>query len=217
LNYGEEIGVKQFNEMSYDELHSHVESAVSALILTAYNLGKMDATAEKIQTPPIPSAHPQDIRDEIIEKSKMDVAELRNINGRYDVSDPHMFVPWSCNAEFIVNKEKRTVVALLRGYGSGNVYAKGIAKGAPTDCFNVHIGKAIALRRALGLEMPSEYLNAPQPTEVRVGDIVEYAGYKVTVMPSGKSCMYTKGTCADGSLVATAGKLIDDSREEVAE
>jgi hypothetical protein len=160
---------------------------------------------------------PQDIRDETIEKAKRDVAELRDINGRYDVSDPHMFVPWSCNAEFIVNKEKRTVVALLRGYESGNVYARGIAKCDPTDCFNVHIGKAIALRRALGLEVPAEYLNTPQPTEVRVGDVVEYAGYKVTVMTSNRNCDYTHGTCVSGSFVSQNGKIIDDSHEEVAE
>src|SRR5699024_6527622 len=77
------------------------------------------------------------------------------------------------NGEFVVNKEKRTVVALLRGWGSGTIVKRGIAKCAPKDCFNVHIGKAIALRRALGLEVPDEYLNAPQPTEVREGDIVE--------------------------------------------
>ncbi len=49
---------------------------------------------------------------------------------------------------------------------------RGIAKATPDDCFNIHIGKAIALRRALGLAVPDEYLNAPQPTEVRVGDFV---------------------------------------------
>src|SRR5699024_4552499 len=74
--------------------------------------------------------------------------------------------------EFIVNKEKRTVVCLLKGSSRPKVYSGGIAKCAPNDCFNVHLGKAIALRRALGLDVPDEYLYAPQPTEVRKGDVV---------------------------------------------
>src|SRR5690554_4090460 len=55
--------------------------------------------------------------------------------------------------EFIVNKEKRTVVALVRGIYSGDIHAKGIAKCAPDDVFNADIGKAIALGRALGLDV----------------------------------------------------------------
>jgi hypothetical protein len=38
--------------------------------------------------------------------------------------------------------------------------------------FNVHIGKAIALRRALRLNVPQAYLSVPQPTEAQVGDVV---------------------------------------------
>jgi hypothetical protein len=99
-------------------------------------------------------------RDEIIEKAKRDVAYI-----------PSQYGFNGYNFEFIVNKEKRTVV-VLRRYRDGHVLSHGIAKCAPDDCFNVHIGKAIALRRALGLEVPDEYLNAPQPTEVRVGDVI---------------------------------------------
>ncbi|GIQ63682.1 hypothetical protein PACILC2_22500 [Paenibacillus cisolokensis] len=73
--------------------------------------------------------------------------------------------------KFVVNREKRTVVALR--YYCGVVDNRGIAKCAPGDVFNTHIGRAISLRRALGLTVPDEYLNAPQPTEPRVGDIVE--------------------------------------------
>ncbi|MBS7716317.1 hypothetical protein KIN07_00065, partial [Vibrio cholerae] len=104
---------------------------------------------------------PQQQRDEIIEQAKRDVVGLKNTKGngkQYFVNDPNSWDPWSCNVEFIVNKEKRTVVCLLRGVSSGKIRAKGIAKCAPTDCFNVHIGRAIALRRALGLDVPAEYL-----------------------------------------------------------
>lgn len=124
---------------------------------------------------------PQQQRDDIIEQAKRDVAELKQSDGYYRVqyAEGHTKI---CNAEFIVNNEKRTVVALLRGKYTKKVWAKGIAKCAPTDCFNAHIGKAIALRRALGLEVPAEYLNAPQPTEVRDGDIIKRHGRNKTFL-----------------------------------
>lgn len=81
----------------------------------------------------------------------------------------HFFVT---EADFIVNAAKRTVVALKKSLIDTRILRRGIAKCAPNDCFNAHIGKAIALRRALGLEVPTEYLKVPQPTEVHVGDVV---------------------------------------------
>ena len=61
------------------------------------------------------------------------------------------------------------------------INARGKAKCAQGDTFNVHIGKAIALRRALGLPVPSEYTNAPQPTEPKVGDVVHITGLNGTL------------------------------------
>ena len=40
--------------------------------------------------------------------------------------------------------------------------------------FNVHIGKSITVRRALGLEVPKEYWTVPKPTEIRVGNVVKW-------------------------------------------
>lgn len=77
--------------------------------------------------------------------------------------------------DFVVNGEKKTVVALIIEIENGRPCRKGIAKCAPNDVFNASIGRAIALRRALGLEVPVEYLTVPSPTEVRVGDIVEWS------------------------------------------
>lgn len=102
---------------------------------------------------------PQEKRDRIVEKAKVDVADLERANFEYGNT-----------FEYIHNLEKRTVVALGKISRTGRVVLRGIAKCAPGDCFNTHIGRAISLRRALGLEVPAEYLNAPQPTEVRVGD-----------------------------------------------
>lgn len=73
--------------------------------------------------------------------------------------------------EFIVNAEERTVVALARLGNIPNledVLGKGIAKCAPGDVFNADIGKAIALGRALGLDV-SKFEKAVQPSEVVTG------------------------------------------------
>lgn len=67
-----------------------------------------------------------------------------------------------------INANKRTVVALRHRRDNGKVFAKGITKCAPTDVFNGYIGKAIALGRALGLDV-SEFEQAVQPDEVVVG------------------------------------------------
>ena|SRR5699024_678710 len=129
----------------------------------------------------------QEKRDRIVEQAKADVEELKE-DGIYKIyrgfkNDIYKgrWDPYSnfggCVGEFIVNKEKRTVVVLMKGTYSGELYAKGIAKCAPSDCFNEYIGKAIALRRALGLKVPKDYLNAPNPTEVRVGNVVDTNSY----------------------------------------
>jgi hypothetical protein len=153
-------------------------------------------------------------RDDIIEMAKRDVAELAKNGFAYNKYGDKRVV------KFIVNKEKRTVVALLRGYLTGIIYERGIAKCHPDDCFNATIGRAIALRRALGLEVPEAYLNAPQPTEVRVGDIVKmrsdvypFEDYVFTAKSNGKLdekfAFYLTDLLRGGKV-----KIIDDSRED---
>jgi len=163
---GEHAPAPTLYEMNYDELVALVEDAMKALrtrsYKNTYDQGSFDAEIEA----PKPD---QQKRDEIVAKAKEDVEDLVR---RHFVS----------KADFIVNAAKRTVVALGKSWVDGRILRRGIAKCAPDDCFNAHIGKAIALRRALRLEVPSEYLNVPQPTEVRVGDVVEsanWAGYRL--------------------------------------
>lgn len=129
----------------------------------------------------------QKMRDNAIERAKEDVWVLRadTSNVRNPAlrrrGDIYIKNGLGLTADFIVNREKRTVVCLLRGgVTPERIYARGIAKCSPDDCFNVHIGRAIALRRALGLDVPTDYLNAPQPTEVRVGDVVVIVGKQST-------------------------------------
>ncbi|MGP0579168.1 hypothetical protein ACTP13_19475 [Paenibacillus peoriae] len=181
---------------------------------------------------------PQQRRDEIVERAKADVKRLTQIGD--SVSDR---LPKSSplhndffRVEFVVNRERRTIVALLRPeYGShfdivtGSFSViKGTAKCAPGDVFNAHIGKAISLRRALGLEVPAEYLSVPRPTEVRVGDIVEgtsHSGATGPVLETGHDgeenfVIYRNDTnlryvnkCWSGVARVI---ILDDTREEVA-
>ncbi|WP_395894865.1 hypothetical protein ACH2FV_19710 (plasmid) [Bacillus safensis subsp. safensis] len=119
----------------------------------------------------------QQKRDDIVEKAKYynESISLNDVNSN-GVLYSH---------EFIVNVEKRTVVVLRRSPGTTKIHSKGVAKCSPNDCFNAHIGKAIALLRALGLEVPYEFLNVPNPTEVRVGDVIRGTHYN-------KKSTYTK-------------------------
>src|SRR5690625_3280732 len=158
---------------------------------------------------------PQEQRDSIVERAKQDVEEMVTYLPN---ETPNNFV------EFVVNRDKKTVVALLRILEKGRVIYRGIAKCAPGDCFNVHIGKAISLRRALGLDVPDEYINAPQPTEVRVGDIIRwktsYRNYRVDKHRKDERYNFTdmgSGQRFYGMEyrnIETVVNIIDDSREE---
>lgn len=106
-------------------------------------------------------------RAQVIAKATADVAELLRI-GRDIYSDIPKESPFHnrCYAvNFHVNRDKRTVTALVNhGVSLERVPdAKFTAKCSPADVFHAEIGKAIALRKALGLAVPSEYTDAPQP------------------------------------------------------
>ncbi|WP_131796945.1 hypothetical protein [Bacillus atrophaeus] len=159
-----------------------------------------------------PEKSAQASRDEIVEQAKADVAKLANKYGYYYAYGRNT------KAEFIVNCEKRTVVTILRWVADGQIVARGIAKAAPSDCFNVHIGRAIALKRALGLAVPDEYLNAPQPTEVRVGDVIRYeASGRVATVVSNESDADLPAETYLTTAESYLNRIIDDSREEVGE
>ncbi|MGF0274517.1 hypothetical protein P5495_019430 [Bacillus velezensis] len=184
---------------------------------------------------PIVSA--QGRRDEIVEQAKVDVEELV-LNG-YDGEDfwgaegNETYRNFSYSVEFLPDRKKRKVTALIRRTSDIDPRHVGRAKATPDDCFNVHIGKAIALRRALGLAVPDEYLNAPQPTEVRVGDVVrgKYSEtyYQLWCEDEIGDVSYEGKIkeIADGKYRYVGGgydfiddadlTIIDDSREEVGE
>lgn len=113
-------------------------------------------------------------RDRIIEKAKNELEEIISTGGE-NLDIPYFFkeVLWAPGClEFKVNRESRLVFANIKERKTGSVYSTGLAICHPDDCFNVYIGKLIALYRALRLEIPYEYWNVPQPTEIRIGDVV---------------------------------------------
>lgn len=101
-------------------------------------------------------------------KHKGTVHTWRNIYVFANKSGKH-----ACNVEFVVDAEKRTITALMRGVDTNNIYEEATAKCNPSDVFNEHIGKAIALGRALCLDV-SEFEQAVQPTEFAIGQEIEY-------------------------------------------
>lgn len=101
---------------------------------------------------------------------------------------------------FHVNAEKRTVVAIIRTISGKHVVHKGIAKCNPSDVFNADIGKAIALGRALGLDV-SKFEKAVQPSEVAVGQVHAILWEK-SKKPTGE-------VIAVGSVSSSSFKYVD--------
>lgn len=200
------------------ESEEHVNEIQSAIRRKMYAEGFEEGhKAGRNEATEVSTKYSQEQRDEIIEQAMADIEGLRNeLWEAYIVNADYQ--SFLCTVEFIINKNKRTVVAIMKGVDSGKVYARGIAKCSPDDCFNVHIGKAIALRRALGEDVPHEYINAPQPTEVRVGDVVRNKlrnGYVLNMtVELPKYAEPERGKShANGKFFRT-GKINDDSRDE---
>ena len=110
-------------------------------------------------------------RETMIQLAKLVPGQLNFgvVDGEYHYETPDN---WVCRAKYIVNKEKRTIVCLLRGIATNTLYGRGIAKCDPNDTFNVDIGKAIALYRALKLDVPAEYFHIPKPNKLEVGQVI---------------------------------------------
>jgi hypothetical protein len=122
---------------------------------------------------------------------------------------------YAMNAEFIVDVPKRTVVCLLRCWTDRKILFKGKAKAANSDCFNIRIGKAIALSKALGWTTPNEFLWAPSPSGVKEGDIFKFHAEDqtvYTVLSTEKDLVYgdSKGNYM-GVTNVKPFKIVDDS------
>ena len=157
-------------------------------------------------------------RAEVIEKAKEFVSN--NLTGQY-YPDPFHVVSFSNtrgfaashNVRFIVNDKKGAVVALIVHEHFGTVQYRGIAKCMPTDVFNADIGKAIALGRALGLDV-SEFENVVQPERAPEQKAI-YGKKYVTFKDSNYGvCNSDLGTVHCNSSAAKNSKIIDDTNAE---
>src|SRR5690625_1093116 len=217
LDIKEPEHVSDLTEMDRHELTELIKKATDELLARSFVDG-FETGVDHADWIELMEKSPQEQRDSIVERAKGDMSGLIPddplFKGKYYITYGRMI----CDVEFVINREKRTVVALMSGHSSGYIHSKGIAKCAPGDCFNVHIGKAIALRRALDEEVPEEYLNAPQPTEVRVGDIVNNP--KWYIEKPYVVCQIINGEAYDhDESYAFVEELTihDDSREEEAD
>ena len=151
---------------------------------------------ERVLTPvttatPVPV--PKPARDSVIKQAISDVEDLlsrdyysvgvgKTVRAHVGASVDFVIGAGSDRVDFFINADKKTVIAKLFINSPGfsktvtrQSYAtQGRAKCAPGDVFNEHIGKAIALRRALGLEVPVEYfeVEARDRDDLAVGDVV---------------------------------------------
>ncbi|MDQ8094198.1 hypothetical protein [Bacillus amyloliquefaciens] len=213
------------NAMGYDELMAHGDAVMEAIKKRMYQEGFRSAKqAQRKLAKMNAEKSSQARRDEIVEQAKADVEKLIEDAGSICPVYYGNYTMRECTnrVEFVVNREKRTVVALVFGKSQrvrSELREKGIAKAAPDDCFNAHIGKAIALRRALGLAVPDEYLNAPQPTDVRVGDVVSNSTgvFVGGVLPDDSWRPLTGNWVRQSDARKYGALVIDDSREEVGE
>lgn len=149
-----------------------LEGGITAPAFTVDSAGSVKATGVSVSKPTL-------TRADVIAKATADVAELLRIGRTRTVKLPSVspFANRFYTAEFHVNRDKRTVTVLIH---YTNVFgdlrernvAKFTAKCSPADVFHAEIGKAIALRKALGLTVPSEYTDAPQPEIAKAGAII---------------------------------------------
>lgn len=164
---GTNYGVYNWSECPHPEIFEVVEG---------YN-PQIPMYDEAIEPIPAPLTANQQ-RAELIQRAREFVEDLKREGGHYNVTDPGSRFPWDCNVDFIINEEKRTVIALMRGVESNKIRSKGIAKCMPGDVFNEWIGKAIALARALEIDIPQEFMEAVQPTEFAVGHVTKLDNFE---------------------------------------
>lgn len=172
-------------------------------------------------------------RKEVIEYAKKSLKSLSNPIYSNSRKLKYLVDSTITIAEVILNEKKRTVTVLLKGHITKQVVSVGVAKCDPKDTFNIHIGTAIALYRAMKREVPNMLLTVANPTEVEVGDIVAFAEttthqlnrYKVLTLDKNKFSKNVQllidhaGIDHSKTMIKAYGgdfdwaKIVDDSKE----
>lgn len=166
---------------------------------------------------------PNQRRKAVIERAKAFVEDVEK--GALDPDDRNddlgngnrLYEVHTTKPEYHVNKEKRVVTVLIKGANYGKVMGRAIARCSPDDVFNVHIGKAIALAKAYGLEVPREFTHAPQP-EPAIGQRIEakrgpFSNGERTVYGVEGTKVYTQEK-RRGWFTKDATQVIDDSEAQ---
>ncbi|BAK52882.1 hypothetical protein F373_gp070 [Bacillus phage SP-10] len=148
------------------ELQLQFKQELEEVALYEHSRGFKDA--QMLTESPVNFA-PFTLRKSVVLAAKEDVERLTKLGAKELYS-----------VRFVMkNRASNCVTALVYRPKIGQQYVAdpapdhiGVAKCRRSDCFNIYIGKAIALRRALKLEIPEEYLNVQPPTGHEVGDFV---------------------------------------------
>lgn len=202
--------------------------SVEEIYNTGYVAGKADVDGPTVheQWDALPKKSPNQQRAELIQRAREFVeVKLESLKDSPDIEggwnfkkreNPN-FCHFISSIEFIVNAEKRTVVALLKYMGSKEVESKGIAKCMPDEVFNADIGKAIALARALEIPYPSDFRTAVQPTEKVVGMTVEYENRLFRLVPKHTGTGMKFKLAHVNSTVGRESTIIDDTNAKYSE
>lgn len=149
-------------------------------------------------------------RKDVVLKARNEIETLRYYDDLYRIKNGILV-----RSTFIENAEKRTVVCILKGHVTNDIYSKGIAKCDPDDVFNAYIGKAIALYRALKYDVPEYLFNAPQPKQIKEGDVVKSKHTDNVYIINTQLARQGEANYAGiNSVVAHDGILLDDTDRE---
>lgn len=152
-------------------------------------------------------------RAELIEKAKKFVEERQNIHH---------------HTNFVFVNKGRKITCLVKGNHSGKILRIGRSKCNPNDVFNLYIGQAISLARALKIDVPAEFLKATQPDKVVVGmtiqnekDFMEAASGPIRI---GELFIVVEsenppkdGECQTNSGIANSATITDDTNAQYGE
>lgn len=119
---------------------------------------------------------PNSARAAIIAKAKTFVKRTTSDMNNEDVMERGNHTMQTYLTKPVFSVDGRTVSVIVIGaFGCGREFERASATAAPGDVFNRHIGEAIALGRAMGLDV-GEFENAPKPTKPVIGMVVEVQG-----------------------------------------
>lgn len=141
----------------------------------AFCAHEYEVITEPEQAPVVKELTPNQQRAELIERVREFVEKYKD--KRLGHEEKHQIGNMTARnnyyeTEFVVKGNRVTALVYWLAYGEhriGNPRHVGRADCMPGEVFNEHIRKAIALARALEINVPEEFLNAVQPTEIVKG------------------------------------------------